>query len=155
MKTKFKFKYFTTFYVLFVVIYALALTALIWNGIRLYNAATQAIELGAYRTVSLIVSLVLPIVISVFITAAIINSAYTVDETSLTVNFGLLKEKYALSEVTQIIKNVRYSTLHVVFKDGASYRIVIDAKEFDDFSSLLVKRCGNAVYGETDEEIKK
>ncbi len=155
MKAKFRFKYSATFYVLFGVIYALALTALIWNGIRLYNAAAQSIELGVYKTLSIVISLVLPIAVGTLITAAILNSAYTVTDNSLEVNFGFLKEKYALSDITEVIKNVRYSTLHVRFKEESSYKIVIDENEFDDFSSLIVKRCKNATYGETDEEIKK
>ena len=155
MKKKYKFKYSALFIVLFGVIYALALTALIWNGIRLYTAISEKISLGVYNTISLVISLILPIILIVIITSAFITSSYTLNEESLTVNYGLLKETFKIKDITSIIKNVKYSTLVVSFADGNGYKIVIDEKEFDDFSATLIKLNKDVSYGETDEEIKK
>ena len=155
MKKKYKFKYSALFIVLFGVIYALALTALIWNGIRLYTAIDEKISLGVYDTISLVISLILPIILIVIITSAFISSSYTLNEESLTVNYGLLKETFKIKDITTIIKNVKYPALFISFSGGNGYRIIIDEKEFDDFSATLIKLNEEIAYGETDEEIKK
>ena len=155
MKKKYRYKFSPVIFVLFAAIYALALTALVWNGIRLFSATSEKINLGIYNTISLVISLILPIVFIALVTLAIINSNYSLSETALTVNFGVLKDEFKTETISSVIKNVRYSTLSVTFKDGSAYKIVIDEKDFDDFSAALIKLNKNIVYGETDEEIKK
>ena len=120
---KFKFKFSAVFYVLFGIIYALALTALIWNGIRLFTAVAGEIELNVYNAISLGLSILLPILFIILITAAIISSAYNISGEKLTVNFGFLKDSFKISDIESIIKNVRYSTLYISFKDGSGYKI--------------------------------
>ena len=155
MERKYKFKYSAVFFVLFALIYALALTALIWNGIRLYGALSEKIELGVFKAISLGLSLFLPVVFIVIVTSAIINSAYTLSEKTLVINYGLLKDGFEIKDIASIVKNVRYNSLFVSFKDGSAYKISIDERQFDDFSTSLMKLNPSINYGETDEEKKK
>ena len=155
MKNKFKFKFSPVIIVCFALIYLLAAALLIQNGVRAYSAVKQSISLTVYGYISLAISLILPIVFIALITAVIINSHYSFSDEKLIICFGFLKEKYDLKDITSIIKNVRYNTLTIVLKGESGYKILIDEKSFDDFSSTLMRLNKNALYGETDEEKKK
>ena len=81
----------------------------------------------------------------------LISSYYSVENGNLVVKFGFLADRYAIKEIDNINKNVRTDVLIVNFKDESVLRIVIDAKNFDDFSATIIKENKDVCYGETDE----
>ena len=151
----FKYKFSTAVKILFAVIYALAVVCLVWNIIRLINSISSGISLELYGYISVVLCLVLPVVVSVFITAMIISSSYTLANGTLTVSFGLLKDKYAISDIESLVRNVKTDVLVMNFKDESFLKIVIEPKLFDDFSASVLKLNKSVQYGETDEDNRK
>ena len=147
----FKYKFSNTLKVLFACMYFLATACFTWNLIRLFNSLTSEIALDTYKYISIFLCLVLPVVISIFITAILRSSNYSIKDKNLIVKFGFMKDVYAIKEIDNIIKNVRTDTLIVNFKDESTLRIIIDKKDFDDFSASVIKENKNVCYGETDE----
>ena len=62
-----------------------------------------------------------------------------------------MSDNYSIKEIDNIIKNVRTDVLVMNFKDESSLRVVIDKKDFDDFSATVIKENKDVCYGETDE----
>ena len=148
---KFKYKFSNTLKILFVCIYALAIACFTWNLIRLFNSLSSEIALDTYKYISLFLCLVLPIVISIFITGIWISSYYTVKNGKLIVKFGFMTDSYSVKEIDNIIKNVRTDVLFVNFKDESCLKVGIAPKDFDDFSATVIKENKDVCYGETDE----
>ena len=148
---KFKYKFSNTLKILFVAIYVLAVVCFTWTLIRLFNSLTSEIALDTYKYISLFLCLLLPIVISIFITAVWLSSFYFIKNGKLIVKFGFMSDNYSIKEIDNIIKNVRTDVLVINFKDESSLRVVIDKKDFDDFSATVIKENKDVCYGETDE----
>ena len=152
---KFKYKFTTAIYVLFALMYLLGAVCLVWNIIRLIDGVNSSVVVDSYLIIRTVLCIALPIVLSIFITAMIISSYYTVGDKKLTVKFGFIGDKYSIDDVTGIIKNVKTDVLSLIFKDESTLKIVIDKGLFDDFSAELMKKNKNISYGETDETEKK
>ena len=152
---KFKYKFSTAIYVLFAIMYLLAVVCFVWNLIRLCNSLTSSIALDTYDVISCVLCLALPIVLSIFITAMIISSRYIIEEKKIIVKFGFIGDTYKISDLSSVIKNVKTQTLHLVFNDESTLKITIDSSSFDDFSAYLMQKNKNISYGETDEDNKK
>ena len=86
---KFKYKFKKSMWVLFSIMYLLAIVCFVWNLIRLFNSISSTISVKAYGYISIVMCLALPILISIFISAIIISSYYTVKDKKLIVKFGL------------------------------------------------------------------
>ncbi|MBO4262904.1 MAG: hypothetical protein J5903_03875 [Clostridia bacterium] len=152
---KFKYKFSKPVYIFFGLFYVAAAVTFGWNLVRLINSFSNPIGMSEFNYISLGLSLLLPIVFGAIITAALVSSSYTVENGKMTVSYGFLKDEYFIKDVGSIIRNIRTNRLTVVFKDGAACRILIDEKDFDEFSSLLMQTERSIVYGETDEEESK
>lgn len=147
---KFKYKYSTLVIVLFIVMYVLATVCFVWNLIRFIESVNSQIELDSYKIISTLLCLVLPIVVSVFITAMLVSSYYKVDDGILKVKFGFIGDEYKINEMASIVKNLKTDMLVINFKDESTLRVVIEQKNFDDFSAEIIKTNKNVCYGETD-----
>ena len=151
---KFKYKFSLTIKIIFIAIYALALGCFAWNLVRLFQSLNSQIEIKVYNYVSIAMCLILPIVVSIFITSIILSSYYKFDEKFLTVKFGIMTDKYDIQEIDNIVKNVKLHALAINFKDESMLKILIDEKRFDDFCAQLLKANKEISYGETDEDDK-
>ena len=148
---KFKYKFSTTLKILFACIYLLAAICFTWNIIRLLKSLSSEIALTTYNYLSAFLCLLLPVVISVFVTAILLSSNYSVKNGKLVVKFGLMADSYPIKDIDNIIKNVRTDVLVINFKDESSLKVVIDKNQFDDFSATVIKENKDVCYGETDE----
>lgn len=152
---KFKYKFSTTVFIIFILMYVLAVVCFVWNLIRLINSLSSNVAPDVYSVISAVMCLILPIVLTVFITAMIRSSHYIIGEKTLTVKFGFISDKYSISDMEGIIKNVKTDELSIIFKDESTLRVILDKSQFDEFSSELMKKDKNLNYGETDETSKK
>lgn len=148
---KFKYKFSNSLKILFACIYVLAVVCFTWNLIKLINALSSEIALNTYNYLSFCLCLLLPVVITVFLTAILTSSYYSVKDGNLIVKFGIMTDNYPVKDIDNIIKNVRTDVLVVNFKDESSLRVVIDKNYFDDFSATVIKANKDVCYGETDE----
>lgn len=152
---KFKYKFSKVMWVIFAIMYVLAIGCFAWNLIRLFQSLSSQIEIETYTYISIMLCLALPIVITIFITAILLSSYYKIDGKNLVVKFGLLTDKYPLDEIDNVVKNVKLKLLGINFKDESTLKVLIEEKVFDDFCSALLKANKNISYGETDEDDKK
>ena len=152
---KFRYKFSKPVYVFFALFYLAAGVTFVWNLIRLVNSFSNPIGLSEFNYISIGLCILLPVIFGVIITAALVSSYYTVENGKITVSYGFLKDEYQIKDVSSIIKNLKTNGLTVIFKDGATCRILIDEDKFDDFSSVLMQSERSIVYGETDEDENK
>ncbi len=146
---KFKYKYKPHIYAVFIIVYVLAAACFVWNLIRLVNSLSSGIALDVYDYISVCLCLLLPIAFAAFETAALVSSYYSVTDKNLTVKFGFLADKYQISDVDSLVKNVKTDRLTIVFKDESELNVVIDKKDFDDFSAEILKLNKSASYEQT------
>lgn len=148
---KFKYKYKTYILISFILVYVLGAVCFVWNLYRLIAAANSPIELSVYNYITYSLCLVLPVVFDVFVTAALINSCYEIKDGFLRVRFGLLSDKYRISDIDSLIKNVSLNKLTVIFKDESPMKVIIDESKFDDFSTEILKINKTISYSQVSE----
>ena len=152
---KFKYKFSTVNYVIFIAMYALGAVCFGWNLVRLLQSLSSEVQMDTYKIISTVLCLILPILIGIFITAMICSSYYKITDTHVEVKFGFLGDKYKLCEMANVIKNVKTDVLVINFTDESLLRVVIEKSKFDDFSAEIIKKNKSIAYGETDEAPSK
>ncbi len=151
---KFKYKYKNYMYLIFALIYVLAVVCFVWNLYRLIVSLDNPVQMTAYEYIRIALCLVLPIAFVAFVTSAIISSYYLISEKQIKVAFGFLSDKYKISEVSSLVKNIRTNRLTMVFDDESTLNVVIEPAKFDDFCSEIMKHNRNISYEQTDSESK-
>lgn len=151
---KFKYKYKNYMYLIFALIYVLAAVCFGWNLYRLIVSLDNPVQMTAYEYIRIALCLVLPVAFVVFVTSAIISSYYLISEKQIKVTFGFLSDKYKISEVSSLVKNIRTNRLTMVFDDESTLNVVITPDKFDDFCSEIMKYNRNVSYEQTDSESK-
>ena len=68
------------------------------------------------------------------------------------VRFGLLSDKYRISDIDSLIKNVSLNKLTVIFKDESPMKVIIDESKFDDFSTEILKINKTISYSQVSED---
>lgn len=149
-KMKFKYKYKSYLYWIFGAIYALSVVCFVWNLYRLAVSLGNSLGLTAYDYISIALCLVLPVVFALFTTAAIVSSYYLIKGNEIKVAFGFLSDKYKISEIDSLVKNVRNNTLVIVFNDESTLNVIISPDKFDDFCSEIIKLNRKVSYEQTD-----
>ncbi len=138
-------------YWIFGAIYALSICCFVWNLYRLIVSIDNPNPVDAYDYIRIILCLVLPVVFSAFVTSAIISSYYLVKTTELKVAFGFLSDKYKISEISSLVKNVKQNTLVIVFKDESTLNAVIQPEKYDDFCAEIMKLNRSVSYEQSSD----
>ena len=66
--------------------------------------------------------------------------------------FGLRSDKYRISDIDSLIKNVSLNKLTVIFKDESPMKVIIDESKFDDFSTEILKINKTISYSQVSED---
>ena len=135
-------------YALFAALYVVAGACLVWNVIRLVNFLKDPEIVSVYSYISAALCILIPLLFGVFATAMLITSYYKIDGGYLTVKYGVIKDKFSLKEMDNVVRDLDKNQLLVVFKDESSLRVVIDEKFFVDFTAELLKAEPSISYGE-------
>ena len=152
---KYKFRITPWLYVVIAALYVVAGVCLVWNVIRLVGFIKDPDIVTVYSYISVALCIIIPILFAVFVTAMLVSSYYKIENGELVVRYGIVKDKYPLKEMDNVVRDVGKKQLLVVFKDESGLRIVIDEKYFNDFTAELLKAEPSISYGEYAENTKK
>ena len=155
---KYKYKITRSIYITILVslVTLVAIACLAMNISRLVRIIdAKGLGVSGYDYASVTLCIILPIVCMAFVVAMLVNSYYKIDGGKLIVRLGFLKDEYKVSEAANIMHNVKTNVLTVIFKDESPLRIIIDDRDFLNFSHELMAANKNIVYGETDEGDEK
>ncbi len=110
---------------------------------------------SVYEWMKFILLYLVSILLGVLLTAILIKSQYIVDESRLTLQFGLIRQRYDLKKICSVHHFHGAHKLAVYFDDYKSKYIMIVVGEawFDEFADALIARCPRIeVTSSTPEE---
>ena len=136
MKTKFKYKFTKIFYVLFVVGILLAIWC-IYANLKRFILLLKVSDASSTNYVASIISFVIGILAFVFIIPAMISSKYEIKNKQLITKWGLITNKVATKNITNITLFKITEKLVIYYDDDTYSNICIDKSEYDDFVKTL------------------
>ncbi len=145
---KFKYNLTTTVKILLYVGLALAATCLVWNVVRMFNGSIT----DDYDYISVILALGLSVAFLVIATGVLINSAFTLKEKTLVVNWGVLKNSFNYSEIINVTYYKIPNKLVIYFKDETWFNIVISPAEYSEFADCLRQMSKRITYEENSTD---
>lgn len=142
--------------VLGLVLSAAGIALTTWQFVRFLGGDLSSV----YEWMKYILLYLVSILLAVLLTAMLICSQYVVTERQLIMQFGLIKQKYALKSVCAIHHARGAKKLVVYFDEYKSKYIMIVVKEswYDDFIKTLLERNPRIEFTFStpeDEDVKK
>ena len=116
---------------------------------------------SVYEWMKFILLYLVSILLGVLLTAMLIKSQYIVDDRRLTLQFGLIRQRYELKKIRSVHHFCGARKLAVYFDDYKSKYIMIVVSEawFAEFADALIARCPHievtSSTPEEEEEFKK
>lgn len=132
---KFKFTRLTTIF-----IYVGIALCFIGLGLNVYSVITSDIASAAnpvYPIIQHTLMFLIPIVLLVLLISLLISSYYSVDEKYLKTSFGIIKSKYALSDIETVLLDRNTEKLTVFFKNKSFIVIVVRQEWYEEFINLI------------------
>jgi hypothetical protein len=152
---KFKYKFSKLIMVLIYVGMALCVVGFALN---LYVAITKGISSAAnpfYPILQYTLMFFITIVLFVILLSIAISSYYSIDDKNFVTSFGLIKSKYAISEIDVITLDRKTNKLSVTFLNGNYIIIVVNEEWYNQFIESLIAVNPKIEYAINSEENKK
>jgi len=151
---KFKYKFSITILIIIIAAFFLSAACFTLNLIKLINNSKMSIILTVSEYISIGLGMLLPIILTAIIIGVFIDSKYTVTDKYLYINWGILKDKHLLEDVTDIEVNNVNRKMIIKFKDESAAYIAVSPSDFKNFSTELMKKNKNIFYTEQSENGK-
>lgn len=131
---------------------ALAATAFALN---LYYLLTEGID-GAYNPAYPIIRYVLmffvSILLAVILISLLVSSYYAVGDGVLKTSFGIIKSKYKLTDIENIILDRETNKLILQFKTQTFISVVVKPEWYEDFVNALLEKNPDINYSVKSKE---
>ena len=118
-------------------------------GINIYSILTSNIGESAnivYPIIQYSLMFLIPIVLLVLLISLILSSYYSIDENTLKTSFGIIKSKYNIQEIQNIVLDRTNNKLSVYLKNSVFFVIVVKEEWYEDFIDTLCKANSQIEY---------
>ena len=136
---KFKYQLPTKTMLVMVLGIVVALACLVWNIIRLVNQISNKIEFEVYDYITYIIILIVVVGYIIVALGAIFNSYYLIENDSVILKWGILKNVIDLKEVVEIRLLVSNDRLELIFKDESYFVIATKREWYESFIDEIKK----------------
>lgn len=91
-----------------------------------------------YRVISYAIMIFVSVLLFVILVSLLISSYYSLDDEYLKTSFGIIKSKFKISDIKEVILDRTINKLAVYFSDENFMMIVVKQEWYDDFISRLL-----------------
>ena len=109
-------------------------------GINIYSLLTSNISESAnmvYPIIRFTLMFLIPVVLLIILISLIFSSYYSIDDKTLKTSFGIIKSKYDIKEIQNIILDRTTGKLSVYLKNNVFFVIVVKEEWYEDFINTL------------------
>ena len=118
---------------------ALAVAAFAVNTWSLFAEGVTSAPQIIYPILRYTLIYILYVLLLVVLISLLVSSYYSVDDTTLKTSFGIIKSKFKLENIDNIILDRATKKLAVYFKDGNYMVVVVKEEWYEDFVAALLK----------------
>lgn len=143
---KYKFKFSKKITIVGVVGILLAILCMVIGVLRFINYNNQNIQLNTYQYITFALIVILPIVYIVVAISAYFNSYYFITDNKVVLKWGVVSNKFNLSDIVEVKLITNQSKLELVFSDETYFLVATDPKWFDNFVDEIKSKKPNIPY---------
>ncbi|MCD7729103.1 MAG: PH domain-containing protein [Clostridia bacterium] len=157
------FKYKFTKLIIALIYVCLALCA-VGFAVNLYQVLTVGLSqsaIVAFTIIRYVLMFFVTVALAVILISLLLHSNYTVKGKEFCTNFGFIKSKYNIDDITEITLDRKTDKLCVTFKNETFMMIVVKPEWYEDFIQALMEANPdieyyiNSVTGEDDDKKNK
>ncbi len=132
----------------------IAIACMIIGILRFINLNSQNIQITPYQYITFALIIILPVAYMVIAIGAYFNSYYYITDKTVVLKWGVISNKFNLSDVKEVKLLTNESKLELVFLDD-TYFVIATLKEwFDEFVDEIKSKKPNIQYLVITEKTK-
>ena len=130
---KYKYKFSKLITIVGIVGILLSIAYMVVGVLRFINYNNNNIQLTTYQYITFALIAILPIVYKVVAVSDYFNSYYFVTDTEVVLKWGIIANKFNLSDIEEVKLITNDAKLELCFKDESYFLVATDPKWFDEF----------------------
>lgn len=142
----YKFKFSKIITIVGIVGIILAIVCMVAGVLRFINLNNQNIQITLYQYISFALTIILPIAYMVIAISAYFNSYYFVTDKEVVLKWGVIANKFNLSDIKEVKLLTNDKKLELVFSDDSYFLVATDPKWYDDFVDEIKAKKPNISY---------
>ena len=151
---KYKFKFNKSILIVGIIGVLVAIACMVMGAIRFLNLIKENINITIYNYITLVLVEVLPVLFIVIVVSAYFNSYYKITDTEIILRWGIIVNKFRLSDVKEVKCLTVKNKLELLFSDDTYFVVVTDKRWYEDFVDELKSKRPDVLYVVHTEESK-
>ena len=143
---KYKYKFPSSLVIVGIVGIFVAIGCMVLGVYRFLNLLNENIKPTLYQYISFALTILLPIVYMVVAVSAYFNSYYYINEKQVVLKWGVISNKFNLSDIKEVKLITNDSKLELVFLDDTYFLIATGKEWFDSFVDEIKLKKPNISY---------
>lgn len=143
---KYKYKFPSSLVIVGIVGIFVAIGCMVLGVYRFLNLLNENIKPTLYQYISFALTILLPIVYMVVAVSAYFNSYYYINDKQVVLKWGVISNKFNLSDIKEVKLITNDSKLELVFLDDTYFLIATGKEWFDSFVDEIKTKKPNISY---------
>ncbi len=143
---KYKYKFNKKLLIVGIIGILVAIACIVVGVLRFINLNSQDVKITTYQYISFALIIILPIAYMVIAISAYFNSYYYITESEVVLKWGVLANKFKLSDIKEVKLLTNESKLELFFKDDTYFVIATQKEWFDKFVDEIKAQKPNIEY---------
>ncbi len=143
---KYKYKFPSSIVIVGIIGIVVAIGCMALGIYRFLNLLNENIKPTLYQYISFALTIVLPILYMVIAISACFNSYYFVTDDKVVLKWGVISNKFNLSDIKEVKLITNDSKLELIFKDDTYFLIATGKEWFDSFVDEIKAKKPNIPY---------
>ena len=143
---KYKYKFPSSLVIVGIVGIFVAIGCMVLGVYRFLNLSNENIKPTLYQYISFALTILLPIVYMVVAVSAYFNSYYYINDKQVVLKWGVISNKFNLSDIKEVKLITNDSKLELVFLDDTYFLIATGKEWFDSFVDEIKTKKPNISY---------
>ena len=143
---KYKYKFPSSLVIVGIVGIFVAIGCMVLGVYRFLNLLNENIKPTLYQYISFALTILLPIVYMVVAVSAYFNSYYYINEKQVVLKWGVISNKFNLSDIKEVKLITNDSKVEIVFLDDTYFLIATGKEWFDSFVDEIKLKKPNISY---------
>ncbi len=143
---KYKYKFPSSIVIVGIIGIVVAIGCMALGIYRFLNLLNENIKPSLYQYITFALTVLLPILYMVIAISACFNSYYFVTDDKVVLKWGVISNKFNLSDIKEVKLITNDSKLELIFKDDTYFLIATSSEWFESFVDEIKAKKPNIAY---------
>ncbi len=143
---KYKYKFNKKLIIVGIIGILVAIACIVVGVLRFINLNNQDVKITSYQYITFALVIILPVAYMIIAISAYFNSYYYITESEVVLKWGVLANKFKLSDIKEVKLITNDSKLELSFKDDTYFVILTQKEWFEEFVDEIKNKKPNIEY---------